>query len=118
MHLNLLSFVSPHSHLSSIRLFSMFYLLPSLPFLPLFFFLVTHIALLQFTPLFTTFETYFTKVSWPKEGYRMSQVLLGCGVNDLGGTLMNESISTAAGKLLVMALFYYYNCENLALSYN
>jgi hypothetical protein len=27
----------------------------------------------------------------------MSQVLLGCGVNDLGGTLMNESISTAAG---------------------
>ena len=28
----------------------------------------------------------------------MSQALLGCGVNDLGGTLMNESISTAAGK--------------------
>jgi 2-iminoacetate synthase ThiH len=39
------------------------------------------------------------QVSWPKEGYRMSQVLLGCGVNDLGGTLMNESISTAAGML-------------------
>ena len=39
------------------------------------------------------------QVSWPKEGYRMSQVLLGCGVNDLGGTLMNESISTAAGTL-------------------
>lgn len=29
----------------------------------------------------------------------MSQMLLGCGVNDLGGTLMNESISTAAGVL-------------------
>jgi hypothetical protein len=28
---------------------------------------------------------------------RTSQLLLGCGVNDLGGTLMNESISTAAG---------------------
>jgi hypothetical protein len=27
----------------------------------------------------------------------MAQVLLSCGVNDLGGTLMNESISTAAG---------------------
>jgi 2-iminoacetate synthase ThiH len=28
---------------------------------------------------------------------RMAQVLLSAGVNDLGGTLMNESISTAAG---------------------
>eukprot|EP00457_Paulinella_chromatophora_P001332 gb/GEZN01001334.1/.p1 GENE.gb/GEZN01001334.1/~~gb/GEZN01001334.1/.p1 ORF type:complete len:1024 (+),score=130.87 gb/GEZN01001334.1/:3-3074(+) len=39
------------------------------------------------------------QVSWVKEGLRMSQVLL-CqgGVNDLGGTLMNESISTAAGS--------------------
>ena len=27
----------------------------------------------------------------------MSQVLLTAGVNDLGGTLINESISTAAG---------------------
>ena len=27
----------------------------------------------------------------------MAQVLLDCGVNDLGGTLMNESISTTAG---------------------
>eukprot|EP00466_Bigelowiella_natans_P003335 jgi/Bigna1/80582/fgenesh1_pg.72_\ len=35
--------------------------------------------------------------SWPKEGMRMAQILLGHGVNDLGGTLMNESISTAAG---------------------
>mmetsp|Transcript_28509 Transcript_28509/g.37293 ORF Transcript_28509/g.37293 Transcript_28509/m.37293 type:complete len:776 (+) Transcript_28509:110-2437(+) len=37
------------------------------------------------------------QVSWVKEGLRMAQVLLNCGVNDLGGTLLNESISTAAG---------------------
>jgi 5-amino-6-(D-ribitylamino)uracil---L-tyrosine 4-hydroxyphenyl transferase len=37
------------------------------------------------------------QVSWVKEGARMSQVLLGAGANDLGGTLINESISTAAG---------------------
>ena len=37
------------------------------------------------------------QASWVKEGLRMSQWLLDCGVNDLGGTLMNESISTAAG---------------------
>lgn len=37
------------------------------------------------------------QVSWPKEGPRLAQVLLGAGVNDMGGTLMNESISTAAG---------------------
>ena len=37
------------------------------------------------------------QVSWVKEGARMSQVLLGAGVNDFGGTLINESISTAAG---------------------
>ncbi|HET7148409.1 MAG TPA: 5-amino-6-(D-ribitylamino)uracil--L-tyrosine 4-hydroxyphenyl transferase CofH [Candidatus Nitrosopolaris sp.] len=37
------------------------------------------------------------QVSWVKEGARMSQLLLGAGANDLGGTLMNESISTAAG---------------------
>lgn len=39
------------------------------------------------------------QASWVKEGLRMSQWLLGCGVNDLGGTLMNESISTAAGAV-------------------
>jgi FO synthase subunit 2 len=38
------------------------------------------------------------QVSWVKEGTRMSQVLLGAGVNDFGGTLINESISTAAGS--------------------
>src|ERR671933_297636 len=37
------------------------------------------------------------QVSWVKEGARMSQLLLAAGVNDFGGTLMNESISTAAG---------------------
>ncbi len=37
------------------------------------------------------------KASWVKEGPRMSQLLLTAGVNDLGGTLINESISTAAG---------------------
>jgi FO synthase subunit 2 len=38
------------------------------------------------------------QVSWVKEGMRQAQWLLGCGANDLGGTLMNESISTAAGS--------------------
>ncbi|NOJ27680.1 MAG: 7,8-didemethyl-8-hydroxy-5-deazariboflavin synthase subunit CofH [Nitrososphaera sp.] len=37
------------------------------------------------------------QVSWVKEGPRMSQILLSAGVNDFGGTLINESISTAAG---------------------
>ena len=37
------------------------------------------------------------QVSWVKEGIRMAQWLLSCGANDLGGTLINESISTAAG---------------------
>ena len=32
-----------------------------------------------------------------KEGTRLAQVLLDSGANDLGGTLMNESISTSAG---------------------
>lgn len=37
------------------------------------------------------------QVSWVKEGLRPAQWLLSCGANDLGGTLMNESISTTAG---------------------
>mmetsp|Transcript_38163 Transcript_38163/g.61787 ORF Transcript_38163/g.61787 Transcript_38163/m.61787 type:complete len:384 (-) Transcript_38163:406-1557(-) len=37
------------------------------------------------------------QVSWVKEGLRMAQVLLAGGVNDLGGCLINESISTSAG---------------------
>ena len=35
--------------------------------------------------------------SWVKEGPKLAQLLLGCGANDLGGTLINESISTSAG---------------------
>lgn len=38
------------------------------------------------------------QVSWVKEGLRMSQLLLGAGANDFGGTLINESISTSAGS--------------------
>lgn len=38
------------------------------------------------------------QVSWVKEGARMSQLLLQAGANDFGGTLINESISTAAGS--------------------
>jgi len=37
------------------------------------------------------------QASWVKEGLPFAQRLLGAGVNDLGGTLMNESISTSAG---------------------
>jgi FO synthase subunit 2 len=37
------------------------------------------------------------QTSWVKEGPARAQQLLDCGANDLGGTLMNESISTSAG---------------------
>ena len=37
------------------------------------------------------------QVSWTKLGPAMAHAMLACGVNDLGGTLMNESISRAAG---------------------
>ncbi len=37
------------------------------------------------------------QVSWVKDGMRQAQWLLSCGANDFGGTLINESISTAAG---------------------
>lgn len=37
------------------------------------------------------------QVSWVKLGPQMAHAMLDCGVNDLGGTLMNESISRAAG---------------------
>jgi 7,8-didemethyl-8-hydroxy-5-deazariboflavin synthase CofH subunit len=37
------------------------------------------------------------QVSWVKDGMRQAEWLLSCGANDLGGTLINESISTAAG---------------------
>jgi FO synthase subunit 2 len=38
------------------------------------------------------------QVSWVKEGTKMSKLLLEAGVNDFGGTLINESISTSAGS--------------------
>jgi 2-iminoacetate synthase ThiH len=37
------------------------------------------------------------QASWVKEGEKLAGVLLASGCNDLGGTLINESISTAAG---------------------
>lgn len=37
------------------------------------------------------------QVSWVKQGLVHAEMLLRCGVNDMGGTLINESISTAAG---------------------
>jgi FO synthase len=37
------------------------------------------------------------QASWVKLGLRGSQAALNAGANDLGGTLMNESISRAAG---------------------
>jgi FO synthase len=42
---------------------------------------------------------YFANVqaSWPKLGVRAGQLALRAGANDFGGTLMNESISRAAG---------------------
>ena len=50
------------------------------------------IARLMLGPTFRNIQ-----VSWVKQGLAFSRELLGWGVNDLGGTLMNESISTAAG---------------------
>lgn len=37
------------------------------------------------------------QASWVKDGLKLGQWLLSCGANDLGGTLINESISTSAG---------------------
>ncbi len=37
------------------------------------------------------------QASWVKLGVQGAQQLLSAGVNDLGGTLMNENISRAAG---------------------
>ena len=51
------------------------------------------IARLMLGPTFRNLQ-----VSWVKQGLALSRELLGWGVNDLGGTLMNESISTAAGS--------------------
>ena len=37
------------------------------------------------------------QVSWVKLGIRTSQIVLCCGANDLGGTMMEDKISIAAG---------------------
>lgn len=37
------------------------------------------------------------QVSWVKMGIRASQIALCCGANDLGGTMMEDKISVAAG---------------------
>jgi len=37
------------------------------------------------------------QASWVKQGTKLAQACLDAGADDLGGTLMNESISTAAG---------------------
>ena len=37
------------------------------------------------------------QASWVKEGMVWARELLACGATDLGGTLINESISTSAG---------------------
>jgi FO synthase subunit 2 len=50
------------------------------------------LARLFLGPLFRNIQC-----SWVKEGPKLAQVLLAAGANDMGGTLMNESISTSAG---------------------
>jgi len=50
------------------------------------------VARLALHPLITNIQ-----VSWVKMGPEGSRACLAAGVNDLGGTLMNESISRAAG---------------------
>ncbi|ABR54971.1 Radical SAM domain protein [Methanococcus vannielii SB] len=45
------------------------------------------------------FKNYLKNIqtSWVKLGIKLSQISLNCGANDVGGTLMEESISKAAG---------------------
>jgi len=50
------------------------------------------VARLMLGPTFRNIQS-----SWVKEGPKMSQYLLTVGANDMGGTLINESISTSAG---------------------
>ena len=50
------------------------------------------LARLFLCPLFRNIQC-----SWVKEGPKLAQVLLAAGCNDMGGTLINESISTSAG---------------------
>jgi 7,8-didemethyl-8-hydroxy-5-deazariboflavin synthase CofH subunit len=50
------------------------------------------LARLMLGPTFRNIQS-----SWVKEGPKLCQILLTVGANDLGGTLINESISTSAG---------------------
>ncbi len=50
------------------------------------------LARLMLGPTFRNIQS-----SWVKEGPKLAQLLLTTGANDLGGTLINESISTSAG---------------------
>lgn len=50
------------------------------------------VARLMLGPTFRNIQA-----SWVKEGPRLAQLLLTSGCNDVGGTLINESISTSAG---------------------
>ncbi len=50
------------------------------------------LARLMLGPTFRNIQS-----SWVKEGPKLAQYLLTAGANDLGGTLINESISTSAG---------------------
>jgi FO synthase subunit 2 len=50
------------------------------------------LARLFLGPLFRNIQC-----SWVKEGPKLAQLLLASGANDVGGTLINESISTSAG---------------------
>ena len=56
--------------------------------------LIHAVGRLALHPLITNVQA-----SWVKLGEQGIAALLKCGVNDLGGTLMNESISRAAGTL-------------------
>ena len=50
------------------------------------------LARLMLGPTFRNIQS-----SWVKEGPKMAQYLLAAGANDVGGTLINECISTSAG---------------------
>ncbi len=56
---------------------------------------VLHVHALARLLLGRTFRNI--QASWVKEGEKLAALLLSSGCNDLGGTLINESISTAAG---------------------
>ncbi|KZL12549.1 Aminodeoxyfutalosine synthase [Pseudovibrio axinellae] len=51
------------------------------------------------------------QVSWTKLGAEFARELLMCGVNDLGGTLMNESISRSAGAAHGQEITAYEMCQ-------